>query len=186
MRYITRFLAIFLASAVVTCAYASDKLVCVLSDLRGNKFEYGFVKTANLSSSELIFKKNGVVAAHDAPPIWRIGWNELNFWLIPEETPDYAITVGKLRSLGPGSDLRGAEAILFRTVSGQRRLVSRGMCGTKYGTWTVTAAARETTAPPQTTDPQPTYLPSQTPLSQAATPSDAASVFMEGAGLPHQ
>jgi hypothetical protein len=167
-------------------AYADDKLACVMQDLRGNKFEYGFVKASNLTSSEILFKRNGVVVSHATPPTWRVGWNDLNFWLIPDDTPDYYITIGKLRSLGPTSDFRGAEAVLYRNVDGQRRFVSKGVCGTKYGTWKVSIPIESPMPSVQAQQPQPTYVAPSTPLSQASTPSDAASVFMEGAGLPHQ
>jgi hypothetical protein len=93
--------------------FENDKLFYVVQGFKDNKFECDFVKTSNPASNEFVFKKNGVIATHSAQ---RMGCSGFYFWVVPDDTPDCSITIGKLHSLDATSDLRGAETVLYRNI----------------------------------------------------------------------
>ena len=116
MYCIPRAAAIVSSLPFVCEASVNDELFCIMQGFKGNKFEYSFVKSPKLASSKFVFKKNGVIATHPAPSTLRIGGSDFNFRRVPDDTPDCSVTIGKLHSLDATSDLREAEAVLYRNI----------------------------------------------------------------------
>ncbi|QIG48686.1 trypsin-like peptidase domain-containing protein [Nordella sp. HKS 07] len=117
-------------------AHADSALTCVMTDTKGGKMTYGFVKGTDNSIHEYsVITPQGNRINHQYPnlPGWGANWDNTKFWIVPDSNPDYQLVATKLGPITNG--WRYSDAVVWKNINGRSVLVSQGVCGTEGRAW---------------------------------------------------